>query len=106
MSFLEKVIDEYRQVVEDKIISAEASKKKFDQLVELQKLKAKRLKGEKLTNDEIHEAMKLLCWNNFAGCCSPAKECPWNRAVSDALGVDYKELYEAKKKVIREYLIK
>lgn len=101
---LEEVIEEYRQVVEEQIVSAEAAKKKLDHLIELQKIKNKRLKGEQLTDDEIQRAMNLLCWNNFAGCCAPAKECPWNRAVSDALGVDYKELYEAKKKTVRRKL--
>ena len=106
MSSLEKVIDEYRQVVEEEIVSAEVAKKKFDQLVELQKIKNKRLKGKQLTNDDIHRAMNLLCWNNFAGCCAPAKGCPWNGAVSDALGIDYEELYEAKRKAVEKHLKK
>lgn len=106
MSSLEKVIDEYRQVVEEQIVSAEAAKKKLDQLIELQKIKNKRLKGERLTNDEIHRAMNLLCWNSYAGCCSPAKSCPWNNAVSDALGIDYEELYEAKRKAVEKHLRK
>lgn len=102
---LEKTIEEYRRVVEDRIISAEAAKKKFDHLIELQKIKNKRLKGEQLTDDEIHRAMNLLCWNSYAGCCSPTKGCPWNSAVSDALGINYEELYEEKRKAVRKYLI-
>jgi len=106
MSSLEKVIEEFRQVVEDEIVSAEAAKRKFDLLIELQKMKNKRLRGERLTDEEIHRAMNLLCWNSYAGCCAPAKDCPWNAAVSDALGVDYKGLYEAKVKIIEGELKK
>ena len=104
MASLEEVIEEYRQVVEDQIVSAEAAKKKLDQLIELQKMKNKRLNGEKLTNGEIDQGMRILCWNDFAGCCSPSKDCPWNNAVSDALGTDYKALYEEKQQTVRKYL--
>ena len=101
---VEKAIEEYRQVVEEAITSAEVAKKKFDQLIDLQRIKVKRLKGERLTDDEIQRAMNLLCWNSYAGCCAPEKGCPWNIAVSDALGIDYEELYEEKKKAVRNYL--
>ena len=103
---LEEVIEEYRQVVEDNIVSAEAAKKKLDLLVELQKIKNKRLKGDGLTPEEVARATNLLCWNSFAGCCSPSKSCPWNNAVSDALGIDYEELYEAKRKAVEKHLRK
>jgi len=106
MTCLEEVIEDYRHVVEEKILDAEVAKKKIDQLVELEKIKNKRLDGEKLTEDDVEQAMRVLCWNSFAGCCSPAKDCPWNAAVSDALGVDYKELYEAKVKIMEEELKK
>ena len=106
MTSLEEVIEEYRQVVENKIVSAEAAKKKLDLLIELQKIKVKRLEGGRLTDEEIVRAMNLLCWNNFAGCCAPAKGCPWNRAVSDALGIDYEELYEAKRRAVEKHLRK
>ena len=106
MSSLEEVIEEYRQVVEEKIVDAEGAKKKFDQLIELEKIKNKRLKGEQLSDDEIHRALNLLCWNDFAGCCDPDKGCPWNNAVSDALGIDYKELYESKRELMKEALQK
>jgi len=102
---LEEVIEEYRHVVEEKIVDAEAAKKKFDQLVELQKIKNKRLKGEKLSGDEVQRCMNLLCWGNYAGCCAPTKGCVWNAAVSDALGIDYKELYEEKKKTLESFLL-
>jgi len=104
MTSLEEVIEEYRQVVEEKIVEAEAAKKKLDLLIEIQKIKGKRLRGENLTEDDVYQAMKLLCWSSFAGCCSPAKGCPWNAAVSDALGVVYEELYEEKRKVAGKYL--
>ena len=101
---LEEVIEEYRQVVEEKIVDVEAAKKKLDQLIELQRIKVKRLKGERLTDDEIQRALNLLCWNSYAGCCAPAKDCPWNKAVSDALGIDYEDLYEEKEKAVRIFL--
>jgi hypothetical protein len=101
---VEEAIEEYRQIVEDKIVSTQAAKKKLDQLIELQRIKVRRLKGERLTDQEIQRALNLLCWNSYAGCCSPAKNCPWNVAVSDALGVDYKELYGEKEKAVKKYL--
>ena len=105
MTSLEDLIEEYRQVVEEKIVDAEATKKKLDQLIELQKVKNKRLKGEKLADEEIQSALNLLCWGNYAGCCSPSKNCPWNNVVSDVLGVNYEELYEEKKKTVSRFLI-
>lgn len=105
MSSLEEVIEEYRQVVEEKIVDAEAAEKKLGLLIELQKVKNKRLNGEGLTDEEVHRALNLLCWNSYAGCCSPTKNCPWNNAVSDALGVDYKKLYEEKKKLVESFLL-
>ena len=101
---VEEAIEEYRQVVEEGITSAQAAKKKLDQLIDLQRIKVKRLKGERLTDDEIQRALNLLCWNSYAGCCAPARNCPWNVAVSDALGVDYRDLYEEKMKAVRKYL--
>jgi len=104
MTFLEGVIEEYRQVVEEKIVEAEAAKKKLDLLIELQKIKVKRLSGEELTDDDIQVAMNLLCWGSFAGCCAPAKNCPWNNAVSDALGINYQAIYEEKDKAVTRSL--
>ena len=104
MSSLEEIIEEYRQVVEDKIVSAETAKKKFDQLIELQKIKKGRLNGERLSEDDVQRALNLLCYNDFAGCCDPSKGCPWNNAVSDALGIDYEKLYEEKRETVRKYL--
>ena len=104
MKSLEEVIEDYRRVVEDQILDVQGSKKKLDLLVELQKVKNKRLNGEKLSDNEIHRCKSLLCWGDYAGCCGPSKDCPWNNAVSDALGVDYKELYEEKRETVRKYL--
>ena len=101
---VEEAIEEYRRIVEEKITSTQATKKKLDQLVELQRIKVKRLKGERLTDDEIHRALTPLCWKSYAGCCAPEKGCPWNVAVSDALGVDYRDLYEEKIKVAKKHL--
>ena len=66
---VEEAIEEYRRVVEEGIRSAKAAKKKLDQLIELQRIKVKRLKGE-LTDDEIQRALNLLCWKSYAGCCT------------------------------------
>lgn len=104
MTALDETVEKYRQIVENKILAAEVAKKKLDQLVELQKLKAKRLNGEKLTNDEIHEAMKLLCWGHFSGCCAPWKNCPWHKSVCDALGVTPEQIYEVKEKAVEQFL--
>lgn len=101
---VEEAIKKYRNIVENKIVSAQAAKKKLDQLIELQKLKQKRLNGQNLSNNEVHQAMQLLCWNNFAGCCAPEKNCPWNKAVADALRIDYEKLYDEKKKLVTKHL--
>lgn len=106
MISLEEVIEDYRRIIEEKIVDAEAAKKKLDRLIELQKIKNKRLSGEKLTNDDMHQAMNLLCWGSFAGCCSPSKNCPWNNAVSDALGVNYADLYCLKQNLVEKELKK
>jgi len=92
--------------VEKEIVSAQAAKKKLDMLIELQTIKNKRLKGEKLTEEEIAYAMNLLCWRSFAGCCAPWRDCVWNSAVCDVLGIDYAELYETKRKAVEKRLKK
>ncbi len=92
--------------MEKEIVSTQATKKKLDQLIELQTIKNKRLKGEKLTEEEIARALNLLCWNSFAGCCAPWRDCVWNSAVCDALGIDYKEVYETKREAVEKHLKK
>jgi len=104
MVTLEEVIEEYRRVVERKITEAEASKRKLDQLVELQKVKNKRLKGEKLTNDEVYQAQRITCYENIAYCCKYTKQCPWFLACCDTLGLDPKEVSEYKEKIMNSYL--
>ncbi len=104
MTDLDEAIEKYTTIIENKIHDVEQAKKKLDKLMELQKLKDKRLSGEKLSNDEIHKAMELLCWNHFSGCCAPYKDCPWNRAVCDAFGVTPEQVYEVKKKAINRLL--
>lgn len=104
MTALDEAIEKYATIVENQILNAEQSKKKLDKLMELQKMKKKRLDGHGLTDDEISKAMELLCWNNFAGCCAPWKECLWHRSVCDVLGVTPEKLYEVKKKAVEEYL--
>lgn len=104
MTALDEAIEKYAAIVENKIHNVEQAKKKLDKLMELQKLKMKRLNGEKLTNDEIHKAMELLCWDNFSGCCAPWKECPWHKAVCDAFGVTPEQVYEVKEKAVNRLL--
>jgi len=101
---LKNVIKDYKQIVDDKVAEAEAATKKLGHLIELVKIKDKRLSGKQLTENDTQQAMNLLCYGDFAACCHPRKECPWNQAVSDALGIDYKNLYEKKKETVREYL--
>lgn len=104
MTALDEAIEKYTTIIENKILDVEQAKKKLDKLMELQKLKMKRLNGEKLSNDEIHKAMELLCWNNFSGCCAPWKGCPWHKAVCDALGVTSEQVYDVKRKAINHLL--
>ena len=104
MTIMEEVIEEYRQVVEEEITSAEIAKQKLDQLIELVKIKNKRLGGKKLTNDEVHKAMEITCFNNIAHCCKYTKQCPWFLSVCDTLGLNPKEVSEYKEKIMDEYL--
>ena len=100
MTSLEEAIEEYRGVVENSIFEAEEAKRKLDLLIELKRIKNRRVKGEQLTTDDVHRAMTVLCWGNLAGCCSPAKECSFHLAVCDALGLDPEEIWSAKKDTI------
>lgn len=106
MTSLDDAIEEWKRIVDGKITEAKTAAKKFDKLIELQKIKNKRLKGEKLSEEDIRKAQGLLCWGNFAGCCSWVKDCPWHKSVCDALGIDPKELYDAKKKAVEKHLKK
>ena len=103
MTSLEDAIKEQREIVEEKIVEAEESKRRLDHLIELKKIKNKRVRGEKLTEDDVQRAMNLLCWGSFAGCCAPPKDCPIHLAVCDALGLDPNEVWEAKKRAVDEY---
>ena len=98
MRFLENFIEEYRRTVEDEIVSAEAAARKLNLLISLKQIKNKRLKGEKLTEKDIQRAMNLLCWSNLAGCCAPAKDCPFHKAVCDTLGLNPEDVWKEKKK--------
>ena len=102
MTSLSEIIEEYREVVEGRLVEAEAAKRKLDQLIELHKIKNKRVEGDKLTADDVQRAMNLLCWGSLAGCCAPPKDCPFHLAVCDALGLDPKEVWEAKKRAVDE----
>ena len=102
MTSLREIIREYRDIVEGKFVEVEAAKRKLDLLIDLQKIKNKRVRCEKLTGDDIQRAMNFLCWGSFAGCCAPAKGCPFHLAVCDALGLDPKEVWEAKRRAVDE----
>jgi len=90
--------------IENKLDAVEIAKEKLDKLIRLKALKQKRLNGEDLTDSEVQEAMNILCWKNLAGCCAPEKECPWQMAVCESLGIHSSELYEIKKKAVEDYL--
>lgn len=76
----------------------------LEKILHLRKLKEKRLAEKKLTDKEVNEAMRVLCWENFAGCCAPKKGCPLHLAVCDALGLNPKKLYEVKKRAVAQYV--
>lgn len=97
MTSLDDVIEQYKQLIEKKLTSVAGEKAKLDHLIELQKIKVKRIDGEKLSENDVHTVLNLLCWNDFAGCCAPEKDCPRNNVACEVLGIDYKELYEAKR---------
>jgi hypothetical protein len=104
MSYIDQAIFQVRAMVENAIGQAEVHKEKLDLLIRLKQLKEKRLAGQTLTPDEVGEVMKLLCWKDLAGCCSPVKECPWHLAVCEVLGIDPAKLYEAKRKIVKTFL--
>jgi len=106
MSYIDQAIFQVRAMVENAIGQAEVHKEKLDLLIKLKQLKEKRLAGQTLTPDEVGEIMKLLCWKDLAGCCSPARECPWQFAVCEALGIDPTVLYDAKRKIVEDCLVK
>lgn len=104
MTDLDDAVFQVKAMIENKLDSVEVAKEKLDKLIFLKKLKEKRLSGEKLNDEEIRQAMTLLCWNHFSGCCSPKKDCPWHKAVCDTLGVTPKQVYEVKMKAVNRLL--
>lgn len=105
MGSLEETIEEYHKVVEEKIRDVEVTKRKLDLLIELKKIKDKRLKGEKLTNDDIRQAQRITCFG-LAHCCKYTKQCPWFLSCCDILGLEPKEVSEYKEKIMYEFLRK
>ncbi len=104
MTDLDEAIEKYATIIENKIRDVEQAKKKLDKLMELQKLKMKRLNGEKLSDDEIHKVMGVTCFGNIAHCCKYTRECPWFFSVCDVLGLDPEEVSQFKEKAIRKFL--
>lgn len=105
-SHIDHAIFQVKAMVQNAIGQAEVHQEKLGLLIRLKQLKEKRLAGQKLTVDEVKEVLKILCWKDLAGCCAPEKECPWHFAACDVLGVDPAKLYEAKTKIVLEFLIK
>ena len=100
---IEDLIENYKKIINRKIRDVKRDEKKLLELMGLIEIREKRKKG-KLTKEDVQRALNLLCWGSFAGCCSPVKECPWNMAVSEALGIDYKKLYEEKRKISMKFI--
>jgi hypothetical protein len=103
-SRIDQAIFQVKATVENSIGQAEVHKEKLDLLIRLKQLKEKRLAGQKLTADEVKEVLKILCWKDLAGCCAPEKECPWHLAVCEVLGIDPAKLYEAKRKIVEDFI--
>jgi len=89
---LEKLIEEYGKIVEAKEAEVQDSKERLQLLKVLQAIKEKRLRGEKLTEDDIRKAMEVTCFNSIAHCCKYTKGCPWFFSACDALGLNPKEV--------------
>ena len=101
---LENAIAHVRNQIEKQLDAVDEAKKKLDLLIRMKEIKDKRLRGEKLTWEEVREVMDILCWESLAGCCSPVKECPWHLAACDVLGIDPAEFWETKDNVADDFL--
>jgi len=58
----------------------------------------------KLTPDDVEAAMRVVCWEDLAGCCAPAKNCMFFLAACEALRLDPEEVYKAKSVAVRNLL--
>jgi len=61
-------------------------------------------RARRLTPEQVKEAQSVTCWGDLAGCCAPAKGCPYMLAACDALGLDPDEVFEAKSAAVRNLL--
>lgn len=104
LDHLDRTIAQIRKTMDTQLNEVEENDKKLNLLIQMKAIKEKRLKGIKLTLEELEEVLSLLCWGSLAGCCDPVKECPWNMSVCEVLGIDPYKLYEVKKKSIDEFL--
>jgi hypothetical protein len=104
VSYVDQAIFQVKAMVENTIGQAEAHQEKLALLIRVKQLKEKRLSGQKLTAEEVNEVLKIVCWKNLAGCCAPEKECPWQMAACEAVGVDPVKLYEAKTEIVKRFL--
>jgi len=101
---LEKLIEEYGKIVEAREAEAESSRERLRLLESLREIKEKRLRGEKLTEDDIRKAMEVTCFKSIAHCCKYTKGCPWFFSACDALGLDPKEVSLWKEEMVWRWL--
>lgn len=99
ISILEKLIKGHRRELEH-------TKDKLNKLIEVQKIKNKRLRGERLTEEDIRLVMSITCFGSIAHCCKYTKGCPYFLSVCEVLGLDPKEVSKYKERMIDRYLEK
>ena len=56
------------------------------------------LKKEKLSKEDVEEALGMLCFRSLAYCCGLEKKCPYRDTVLAILGISEEEYKEVKKK--------
>lgn len=99
---LEKMIEGLKKVAEEKRKEAKSYEGVLQGFQWLKTLKDK----DNVSWEDVERAMKLTCYNHFAGCCGPSKKCPYQFSICEALGVDPEELYEVKRRAVDKWLKK
>jgi len=59
---------------------------------------------ERLTPEDVEAAMKIVCWEDLAGCCAPKKNCMFFLAACEALRLDPEEVHRVKSAAVRNLL--
>ena len=77
---------------------------KLRQLERLREIRAKRLRGDGLSWEDVEEAMKVTCYGSLAYCCGLEKRCPYSFAVMDALGLSPARFAKFKEDAVNEYI--